>query len=137
MIAEDQWRDRLRIFTWSAALASQPGFQGACSRAHLKMLIACWLDQASMRFAPETEEASTSAPPAPEELSAKEKSAHLVGELSIFRDAFSRGWTGSAETFDAIVDALIPVDNQRPVKAPRSQRIPNLSQPFPYEVSLQ
>jgi hypothetical protein len=137
LIADDRWRDRLRIFSWSAALASQPRFQGACSRAHLKMLIACWLDQASMRLATDTDGASALAALGPEEISNMEKNAHLVGELSVFRDTFSRGWTGSGETFDAIVDALIPVDNQGPTKAKPFQRIPNLSDAFPYGASLQ
>jgi hypothetical protein len=138
LIADDRWRDRLRIFTWSGDLASEPGLQSACSRPHLKMLIACWLDQASLRLAHGREACSASAPLGPGELSAMETSAQFVGDLSIFRDDLSRGWTGSAEAFDAIVDALIPVENAVPVQAPPPlRRIPELSHTFSYEVSLQ
>ncbi len=137
LVADDRWRDRLRIFTWDSALASQHGFKGACSRSHLKMLIACWLDQANLRLASENAAVSRPTPPGPRSLSAMEMSAHLVGELSIFRDAFSQGWTGSAETLDSIVDALIPVDNRAPVRAKRFQPISKFSYSSALGLSLQ
>lgn len=112
LVVENRWLDRLKILTWHPSLASREGFKSACGRDHLKILIGFWLDEASLGLLPQANELLpiTSNPgPGKAELG-PEVSGWLVGELSVFREAFSRQWTGSRATLEAIVDALIPIE---------------------------
>jgi len=120
LAAENRWLDRLRIFTWHPTLASQQGFKSACGRQHLRVLIAYWLDQASLGLIPAnlipekqplplTSDAGRVDP----DLSPVAAGC-LVGELSVFREAFARDWTGSPETLESIVDALVPHEDGDP-----------------------
>jgi hypothetical protein len=120
LVSENRWLDRLRIYAWHPALASRQGFKSACSRQHLKVLIAYWLDEANLRLLPRTSDLLpiTSDPRREDPEPGTGISARLVGELSVFREAFSRVWTGSSATLDAIVDALIPDgDSAQPMAA--------------------
>jgi len=117
VVVENRWLDRLRILSWHSSLASRQGFKSACGRQHLKVLIGYWLEQASLRLVPQAEEPMpiTSNPGQNEaELSQADLTrvhgAHLVGELSVYREAFSREWTGSPSTLESIVDALLARD---------------------------
>ena len=114
LVIENRWLDRLKILTWHSSLASQKGFNSACSRQHLKVLIAFWLDQASLRLPPQPD--NTPMPlagtPASTRLDRDFDShcaARLVGELSVHRETFSKSWSGSPATLESILDALIPV----------------------------
>jgi hypothetical protein len=42
----------------------------------------------------------------------------LVGELAVHRESFSRGWSGSAEALECILDALIPIGAENSPRAP-------------------
>ena len=42
------------------------------------------------------------------------ESWHLLGEISVYRESFSREWTGSSETLEAMLDALIPANPETP-----------------------
>lgn len=112
LVVENRWLDRLKILTWHLSLASQQGFKSACGRDHLKILIGFWLDEASLGLVPQANEPMpiTSNPGPDEAKLGPEASGRLVGELSVFREAFSRVWTGSPATLEAIVDALIPME---------------------------
>jgi hypothetical protein len=113
VVVQNRWLDRLKILTWHRSLASQPGIKSACGREHLRFLIGLWLDQDNLRFAsPEGKFVPLTSDPGHDDDDFRDTTAagHLVGELSVFREAFSRIWTGSPETLEAIVDALIPVD---------------------------
>ena len=115
LVIENRWLDRLKILTWHSSLASQKDTKSACCRQHLKTLIAHWLDQASLRLLPQAYDL-----PMPIGSDAGQKDLHLdhqsagrlVGELSVHRETFSRGWTGSPATLECILDALIPVTDQ-------------------------
>ncbi len=118
LVSENRWLDRLRIYAWHAALASRQGFKSACSREHLKVLIAYWLDEANLCLLPRPSDLLpiTSDPGREDPDPDVAISGRLIGELSVFREAFSRVWTGSSATLDAIVDALIP-DSAQPMRA--------------------
>ncbi|MGB9235788.1 MAG: hypothetical protein WCC04_15365 [Terriglobales bacterium] len=113
LVVENRWLDRLKIFTWHPSLASQPGFNSACSRPHLKVLIAFWLDQANLRLIPRADEPSPIAgDPRRDDVDlCPGASGRLLGELSVYRETFSRVWTGSPATLESIVEALIPAEN--------------------------
>lgn len=110
LVADNRWFDRLKIFTWHRSLASQRGFKSACSREHLRVLVAYWLDKGSLRLLPQAYEPMPIASDAiGREIEPGPAAAgQLVGELSVYREAFSRAWTGSPAALQAIVDALIP-----------------------------
>jgi hypothetical protein len=105
LLVENRWLDRLKILSWHPALAAQNDIKSACCRQHLKALI-----QASLRLSPDDDQpmpiAGTPARPDPD--LDPLLVGRLVGELSVHRDAFSRGWTGSPATLECILDALVP-----------------------------
>jgi len=112
LVVENRWLDHLKILTWHASLASQHGVKSACSREHLKVLIAHWLDQDSLHLPRRAGELlPLTSDPARDDVDIEPSAAgHLVGELSVYREAFSTMWTGSPTTLESIVEALIPVD---------------------------
>ncbi len=112
LVVENRWLDRLKILTWHPSLAPQQGFKSACGREHLRILIGYWLDEASLGLLPLAREPmpiTSNAGPDEAEFG-PEASGKLIGELSVFREAFSRVWTGSPATLEAIVDALLPIE---------------------------
>ncbi len=113
LVVENRWLDRLKVLTWHPSLASHQGFKSACGREHLKILIGFWLDEASLGLLPQANQLMpVTSNPGPDEAElGPEASGKLVGELSVFREAFSRVWTGSPATLKAIVDALIPLEH--------------------------
>jgi hypothetical protein len=108
LVVENRWLDRLKILSWHPVLAAQEDMLGVCGRQHLKTLITHWLTEANLelqagsdRVVPITSESQTQAELGP--LSA----GWLVGELAVHRETFSRVWTGSPETLECILNALI------------------------------
>ena len=108
LVAENRWLDRLRILSWHPVLASQKDLLGVCGKQHLKTLIAHWLTEANLelqgngyRVTPITSERQ------PETELGPLSAGRLVGELSVHRQSFSRAWTGSAETLESILNALV------------------------------
>ncbi len=113
-VVENRWLDHLKILSWHPSLATQKKVRSACCSRHLRVLIAHWLDQASLRLIPHAEPPSpiTSDPALPDFSLDHRSAGHLVGELSIHRESLSRVWTGSAATLESILDALIPGSNE-------------------------
>lgn len=117
LVLENRWLDHLKIFTWHSSLAPQKDIKSACCRQHLKTLIAHWLDQASLRLPPQADNLPMAIASYP---TRTDLDLHLdphcvgrlVGELSVHRETFSRGWTGSPATLECILDALIPVADE-------------------------
>jgi hypothetical protein len=111
LVVENRWVDRLRILSWHASLASQKDMKSVCCRHHLKTLIAHWLNQASLRLPP------THIPPLPigsdptltDADLGRHSVGHLLGELAVHRESFSRVWSGSPEALECILDALITI----------------------------
>lgn len=121
LVVENRWLDRLRIFSWHPSLASRAGFLSACGREHLKVLVAHWLEHASLRLVTKLEPPSPAAGevrPSPEQSDVVAGLAvRLLGDLAVCREPFSRSWTGSAESLECIIRALAPV--QEPVRESR------------------
>lgn len=131
LVVENRWLDQLRILNWHASLAARQGFKSACGQQHLKILIAHWLEQASLRLPPHTDEPIPVTSDSGRDDASFCAGARLVGELSVFRDAFSRVWTGSPATLDAIVDALIPAQAAENQVAPTSKFFRPVNEPRP------
>jgi hypothetical protein len=107
-VVENRWLDSLRILSWHPVLAAQKGMTSVCNRQHLKTLITHWLTKATLELQPGrevvvpiTSESRTEVELDPLSL------GRLVGELAVHREALSRAWTGSPETLECILNALI------------------------------
>lgn len=111
LVVENRWLDRLKILSWHPSLASQKDMKSVCCRQHLKALIAHWLTEASLRLPPAHD------PPLPIGSDATLTDAdldpnsvgRLVGELAVYRESFSRVWSGSPAALECILDALITI----------------------------
>jgi hypothetical protein len=108
LVVENRWLDRLRILCWHPVLAAQQDMLSVCGRQHLKTLVTHWLTEANLelhagrdRVVPITSESQTEAELGPPSV------GRLVGELAVHRETFSRVWTGSPETLECILNALI------------------------------
>ncbi|MBZ5655337.1 MAG: hypothetical protein LAO56_08650 [Acidobacteriia bacterium] len=108
LVVENRWVDRLKILSWHPVLAAQKDMLTVCSRQHLKMLITHWLTQANLDFqaggdpaVPITSKTQTDMELGPLAL------GRLVGELAVHRESCSCVWTGSPETLECILNALI------------------------------
>jgi len=108
LLVENRWLDRLKILSWHPVLASQKGMLSACSRPHLKALITHWLTKATLELQTGGDLALpvTSANRAEGEVEPLSV-GRLVGELAVHRESLSRVWTGSPETLECILNALI------------------------------
>lgn len=108
LVVENRWLDRLKILSWHPGLAAQRDMLSVCGRQHLKTLITHWLIKANLELTgggdgvvPITSESQTETELGPLSV------GRLVGELSVHRETFSRVWTGSPETLECILNALI------------------------------
>jgi hypothetical protein len=115
LATENRWLDRLKILTWHSSLAQEADVKSACGREHLKVLVAYWLEQASLRLASPANHLPLPLAGYPEhdEIDIKPHSVgRLIGELSVCREPLSHGWAGSPETLECILDALIPAETE-------------------------
>jgi hypothetical protein len=108
LVVENRWLDRLKILSWHPVLAAQKNMLGVCGRQHLKTLIAHWLTKANLELqagrdlvVPITSESQAETELGPLSV------GKLVGELAVHREALSHTWTGSPETLECILNALI------------------------------
>ena len=109
LVVENRWLDRLKILSWHSSLASQKDMKSVCCREHLKTLIDHWLNQASLRLPPARNPPLPmgSGPTLSDVDLGPHSVGHLVGELSVHRESFSRVWSGSPEALECILDALL------------------------------
>jgi hypothetical protein len=105
--------------SWHSSLASQKDMKSSvCCREHLKTLTDHWLNQASLRLPPARN------PPLPmgsdPTLSnvdlGPHSVGHLVSELSVHRESFSRV-SGSPEALECILDALLTIGAENKLQA--------------------
>ena len=110
-MVENRWLDRLKILSWHASLASQKDMKSVCCRQHLKTLVAHWLNQASLRLPPAHNPPLPigSDPSLPDVDLGHDSVGRLVGELAVYRESFSRVWSGSPAALECILDALITI----------------------------
>ena len=137
LVVENRWLDRLKILSWHSSLATRKDMKSVCCREHLKTLIAHWLTQASLRLPPAynpplpiaTDPGVTDVDLGPKAV------GRLVGELAVHRESFSRIWSGSPESLECILDALLTVGAENKPHALEFHLLdPVLSSP---ELSLQ
>jgi len=50
LLAQDSWRDRLKILRWNDLLARQEGIRCACSTAHVRELVAHWMATGNLEY---------------------------------------------------------------------------------------
>lgn len=138
LVVENRWLDRLKILSWHPSLAGQKDVKSVCCRQHLKTLVVHWLTQASLRVSP-----VHLLPPMPIGSDPDQNDidfgqdgvGRIVGELSVHRESFSRVWSGSPQSLECILDALITVGTE--IK-PEPLEVQLLAPPAsPYELSLQ
>jgi hypothetical protein len=108
LVAENRWLDRLKILSWHPLLAGQKDLLCVCGKQHLKTLITHWLTEANLELqrgddlvVPITSESQTEVELGPLSV------GRLVGELAVHRESLSRVWTGSPETLECILNALV------------------------------
>lgn len=112
---ENRWLDRLKILTWHSTLARETDVKSACGREHLKVLVAYWLEQASLRLASPANHLPIPLAGFPDndEVDLNPKfEGRVIGELSVCREPMSRAWAGSPETLECILEALIPAETE-------------------------
>ena len=110
---ENRWLDHLKILTWHSSLAQEADVKSACSRGHLKVLVAYWLEQASLRLTSPANYLPIPVAGYPDnnEVDLNPRwEGRVIGELSVCREPLSRGWAGSPEALECILDALIPAE---------------------------
>jgi len=115
LVMENRWLDHLKILTWHSALATGGQVKCACCRQHLKVLIAYWLEEATLRLAAPSYGHLIPLAGNPEGFGTDldpQEMGRLVGELSVSREPLSSNWAGSPETLECILDALIPESNE-------------------------
>jgi hypothetical protein len=111
---ENRWLDHLKIFTWHGSLARETDAKSACSREHLKVLVAYWLEEASLRLASPAHRLPIPLAGIPDRLDLEldpHAAGRVIGELSVCREPLSRGWSGSAEALECILEAIVPTKN--------------------------
>jgi len=139
LVVENRWLDHLKILTWHPSLASQQGVKSVCGRQHLKVLIRHWLEQDSLRLSsPNAEQTNpiTSTANLGDVEIGPSVAGYLVGELSVYREAFSSVWTGSPATLESIVDALLPVEGPEERFGTRLQFLQSPHEPPSCELSF-
>jgi hypothetical protein len=108
LVIENRWLDRLKILSWHPVLATRKNMLSVCGRQDLKALLTHWLTKANLelqadrdRVVPITSESQAEADAGPPLV------GRLVGELAVHRESLSRVWTGSPETLESILNALM------------------------------
>jgi hypothetical protein len=119
LVAENRWLDRLKILSWHSSLATQKDIKSVCCRQHLKTLVTHWLIQANLRISPSDVPALPigSDTSLPDVDLGPDSVGRLVGELAVHRESFSRVWSGSPETLECILDALITIGAENKAEA--------------------
>jgi hypothetical protein len=116
LVVENRWLDRLTVLSWHPVVARQAKMQSVCSKQHLKTLLTHWLTHANLQFLA----TGSSHWAVPGDTGSSESDSvtlavsKLVGELTVHRESLSRVWTGSPETLECILNALIGGIETRP-----------------------
>ena len=137
LVTENRWLDRLRIYDWNPSLAAGNEVESACCRLHLRTLMENWVSQSSVHLAPRDEEPPAIAGiPVRDDFQAAERvGGRLVAELAVYREPFSRDWTGTREILESIVDA-IPRSEEEIESYEMEFRSPDLLHDTAHELAL-
>lgn len=109
LVVENCWLDRVKVLSWHSLLAQEERMRGVCGKEHLKTLLTHWVNHANLQLI------ATGATPWPIALDRSPTwpqdcafpVGRVVGELAVERESPSRVWTGSPESMECILDALI------------------------------
>jgi hypothetical protein len=127
LLMENRWLDHLKVLTWHASLAGKQEVRSACCREHLKVIVAYWLEEASLPQASPKLHLSIPLPGSGKDHADPEPQAtgRLIGELSVHRESWSRSWAGSPATLECILDVLIPetTENKRSAREYRTSNM--------------
>jgi hypothetical protein len=129
LVMENRWLDHLKILTWHSSLAREADVKSACSREHLKVLVAYWLEEASLRLASPARRLPIPLAGIPDRLDLDldpHAAGCVLGELSVYRESLSRGWSGSPEALESILEAIVPTMN-----APTTNALATSDRPRP------
>jgi hypothetical protein len=113
LVMENCWLDRVKVLSWHPTLARESRVRGVCGRVHLKTLLTHWLNHANLQLV------AGGVAPLPLNTSRADSQyasfsvGRVLGELAVEREKISKVWTGSPETMDCILDALIGETNAR------------------------
>ena len=113
LVMENCWLDRVKVMSWHPTLARDSRVRGVCGKVHLKTMLTHWLNHANLQLI------AGGAAPLPMDTSHADSQyasfsvGRVLGELAVEREKLSRVWTGSPETMDCILDALIGETDSR------------------------
>ncbi|MGC2195786.1 MAG: hypothetical protein WA628_14010 [Terriglobales bacterium] len=114
LLTENRWTDRLKILTWNANLAIQPGVHAACGVTHVQQLVAHWMATGSLDypFARTRDSGSLSTQKRSNGRAALQTEPNtggtkVLGELAVHRESLTRILTENPESLAGILSALI------------------------------
>jgi hypothetical protein len=132
LLAQDSWRDRLKILRWNDLLARQEGIRCACGSAHVRELVAHWMATGNLDYP--FASASTfenwinkcldrdfgvAEPPL-------EISSDVVGELAVDRAALRRTLQENSGSLSSTLEALLrALDADHPASTEVELEIPD------------
>jgi hypothetical protein len=121
LVLENRWLDHLKILTWHSSLAREADVKSACSREHLKVLVAYWLEEASLRLVSPAHQFPVPLAGIPDRLDLEldpQSAGRVIGELSVCREPLAHGWSGSPEALESILEAIVATRNAPPASVP-------------------
>jgi hypothetical protein len=127
LVMENRWLDHLKIITWHSSLAREADVKSACSREHLKVLVAYWLEEASLRLAAPAHQLPVPLAGIPDRLDLELDplaAGRVIGDLSVCREPLSRGWSGSPEALECILEAIVPTTIASAANVPATNERP-------------
>ena len=112
LITENRWTDRLKIFGWNDALASEPGVHAVCGAEHVHHLVIHWMAMGTLDypFASAHREAKGSVRKncaAPATLEPDTRGLKAYGELAVHRESLDRVLAENPQSLASILLALI------------------------------
>jgi hypothetical protein len=114
LVVENQWCDRLKVLRWHPLLAQQAHIRSVCGRLHLKLLINHWFAYSNLEYLTREPESAVLDPcEVYEPVYALTSDGRLLGELAVHRESPTNNWSGSPETLESILDALVADPEER------------------------
>lgn len=115
LVMDNYWLDRVKILSWHPVLARERGMRAVCGNFHLKLLLTHWLNHANLQL---IAGGIARMPAAIDQTAAESRFASsslgkVLGELAVERDEADKGWTGSPEAMECILNTLVGETHSR------------------------
>lgn len=112
LVTENRWTDRVKIFGWHDALASQPGVHAACCASHVQQLVVHWMATGSLEYPfahsrPSRKRSPQPARPAALHRELDVSGTRVLGELAVHRESLQRVLEENPESLVGILRALL------------------------------